>query len=154
MAGSWETAICNTTRIHRLHLRYRRRFLETFIHCWLFHNGCMFLFFSCSAKVFPAYWTVISLMSVVSDHSLIPRSSHSLVAYIRQREKILGIFAIVGSFIGGLGLILLSIFDTGRFRSTHRAFLLVFIIGVALSAIFTVLEVGRPIYLPLQEHFC
>lgn len=49
--------------------------------------------------------------------------------------------AILGSFIGGCGLILLSIFDTKRFTSLHRVFLLVFIVGVGLSAIFTVIEV-------------
>jgi len=55
---------------------------------------------------------------------------------------VLGILAMAGSFIGGLGLLLLSIFDTKRYSSAHRAFLLVFIIGVALSAIFTILEVS------------
>ncbi|KAF7773333.1 hypothetical protein Agabi119p4_5500 [Agaricus bisporus var. burnettii] len=68
------------------------------------------------------------------------RHTGRLVGYVRRRERILSIFAIIGSFIGGLGLILLSIFDTGRFTSAHRAFLLVFIVGVALSAIFTILE--------------
>jgi uncharacterized membrane protein len=68
--------------------------------------------------------------------------SHSLVAHMRRRETVLGILAMVGSFIGGLGLILLSIFDTKLFESAHRAFLLVFIIGVALSAIFTIVEVS------------
>ena len=47
-----------------------------------------------------------------------------------------------GSFIGGLRLLLLSIFDTKRYSSAHRAFLLVFIVGVALSAIVTMLEVS------------
>ena len=51
------------------------------------------------------------------------------------------ILAITSSAIGGLGLILLSIFDTRRFFSEHRAFLLVFIVGVAFSAVFTVAEV-------------
>ena len=53
------------------------------------------------------------------------------------------LLAILGSFIGGCGLILLSIFDTKRFTSLHRVFLLVFIVGVGLSAIFTVIEVRR-----------
>jgi hypothetical protein len=61
---------------------------------------------------------------------------------MRRRETVLGIWAMLGSFIGGLGLILLSIFDTKRFSSVHRAFLLVFMIGVALSAIFTIMEVS------------
>jgi len=66
----------------------------------------------------------------------------SLVAHTRRRETVLGILAMAGAFIGGLGLLLLSIFDTKRYSSAHRAFLLVFIIGVALSAIFTILEVS------------
>ena len=53
----------------------------------------------------------------------------------------LSILAIIGSFIGGCGLILLSIFDTKRHPSLHRVFLLVFILGVGLSAIFSVMEV-------------
>jgi len=48
--------------------------------------------------------------------------------------------AILGSIIGGAGVILLSIFDTKRHTQLHRVFLLVFIVGVALSAIFTVAE--------------
>ena len=66
----------------------------------------------------------------------------SLVAHTRRRETVLGVLAMLGSFIGGLGLLLLSILDTKRHSSAHRAFLLVFIIGVALSAIFTILEVS------------
>ncbi|KAG5354125.1 hypothetical protein C0989_007486 [Termitomyces sp. Mn162] len=59
---------------------------------------------------------------------------------MRKRELVFSCLAILGSFIGGLGLILLSIFDTERYTSAHRSFLLVFMVGVALSAIFTVVE--------------
>ncbi len=55
----------------------------------------------------------------------------------------LSTLAILGSIIGGAGLILLSIFDTKRYHNAHRIFLLVFIVGVALSAIFTITEVCR-----------
>jgi hypothetical protein len=58
-----------------------------------------------------------------------------------KRELILSILAFAGSIVGGAGLILLSIFDTRRFTSLHRAFLLVFMLGVAFSAIFIVIEV-------------
>lgn len=61
---------------------------------------------------------------------------------MRRREKAFSILAIMGSLIGGAGLILLSVFDTKRFPSAHRGFLLVFMIGVAISAIFTVVEVS------------
>ena len=61
---------------------------------------------------------------------------------MRRRERVLSSLAIAGAFVGGCGLILLSIFDTKRHPSLHRVFLLVFILGVGLSAIFTVLEVS------------
>ena len=67
---------------------------------------------------------------------------NSLVAEMRRRERVLSILAIIGSFIGGCGLILLSVFDTKRHPSLHRVFLLIFILGVGLSAIFSVMEVG------------
>lgn len=62
---------------------------------------------------------------------------------MRTRERVLGTLAVFGAFIGGLGLILLSVFDTSRHTKAHRVFLLVFMLGVALSAIFTVFEVCR-----------
>jgi hypothetical protein len=49
--------------------------------------------------------------------------------------------AIFSSVVGGIGLVLLSIFDTKRFTSLHRGFLLVFMLGVVFSALFTVAEV-------------
>ncbi|PPR03679.1 hypothetical protein CVT24_007800, partial [Panaeolus cyanescens] len=62
--------------------------------------------------------------------------------YLRHsgREQVLASLAVLGSAIGGLGLILLSVFDTKHFPSVHRSFLIVFIVGVALSAIFTIAE--------------
>ncbi|KAF8920232.1 Frag1/DRAM/Sfk1 [Mucidula mucida] len=63
-----------------------------------------------------------------------------LVPGMRRREKVFGYLAIVASFVGGCGLILLSIFDTKRYTTLHRLFLLIFILGVAFSALFTVIE--------------
>ena len=60
---------------------------------------------------------------------------------MRKREFAFSYLAILGSVIGGAGLILLSCFDTKRHPSLHRVFLLVFIVGVALSALFTIAEV-------------
>lgn len=77
-------------------------------------------------------------LSLVCERWL--RHSGRLIADMRRREKVFSILAILGSFIGGCGLILLSIFDTKRFTSLHRVFLLVFIVGVGLSAIFTIIE--------------
>lgn len=68
------------------------------------------------------------------------RHSGRLMPNMRTRERVFGTLAVFGSFIGGSGLILLSIFDTKRFSSLHRLFLLIFMIGVALSAIFTIVE--------------
>lgn len=70
------------------------------------------------------------------------RHSGRLLPNMRKREKVLSVLAIVGSGIGGAGLILLSIFDTKRHPNLHHVFLLVFMAGVALSAIFSILEVS------------
>ncbi|KAF8149832.1 Frag1/DRAM/Sfk1 [Crassisporium funariophilum] len=77
-------------------------------------------------------------LSLVVERYL--RHSGRLIPSMRRRERVLSMLAVAGSFIGGCGLILLSIFDTRRHSSAHRAFLLVFIVGVALSAIFTIIE--------------
>lgn len=60
---------------------------------------------------------------------------------MRKIERISNSLAICSASVGGLGLILLSVLDTRRFSSAHRAFLLVFMVGVVLSAIFTISEV-------------
>lgn len=62
-------------------------------------------------------------------------------------QKVLAGLAIFGSVLGGAGLILLSGFDTKRYTVPHRIFLGMFMLGVALSAIFTVVE-----YLSLSKH--
>ncbi|KAK0204713.1 Frag1/DRAM/Sfk1 [Desarmillaria ectypa] len=76
----------------------------------------------------------------LSHHFQSTSSTISLVPHMRTRERVFGYLSIFGSFIGGCGIILLSIFDTKRHTSLHRVFLLVFILGVAISAIFTVIE--------------
>ncbi|KAJ4480040.1 Frag1/DRAM/Sfk1 [Lentinula aciculospora] len=68
------------------------------------------------------------------------RHSGRLVPDMRTRERVFSSLAILGSVLGGAGLILLSIFDVRRHKPFHDSFLLVFIVGVALSAIFTVVE--------------
>lgn len=68
------------------------------------------------------------------------RHSGRLIPDMRRRERAFSCLAIFGSFLGGLGLMLLSIFDTKRHPSLHRVFLLLFIVGVGLSAIFTIIE--------------
>ncbi|KAI0635809.1 Frag1/DRAM/Sfk1 family-domain-containing protein [Trametes polyzona] len=68
------------------------------------------------------------------------RHEGRLVANMRRRERVLASLAVFFAFVGMCGLILLSIFDTKRYTKEHRVFLLVFIVGVGLSAIFTVIE--------------
>jgi len=68
------------------------------------------------------------------------RHSGRLMPNMRTREKVFGSLAVFGAFLGGLGLILLSVFDTKRFTKLHRGFLLLFMLGVALSAIFSIIE--------------
>ena len=60
---------------------------------------------------------------------------------MRKREKTFSILAILSSIVAGCGLILLSIFDTKRYTTLHRLFLLIFMVGVWLTAIFSVVEV-------------
>ncbi|KAJ7733426.1 Frag1/DRAM/Sfk1 [Mycena maculata] len=77
-------------------------------------------------------------MSLVVERYL--RHSGRLIPNMRRREKVFSVFAVFGSLLGGAGLILLSIFDTKRHPSLHRSFLLVFMVGVILSALFTIIE--------------
>lgn len=78
------------------------------------------------------------LLSLILERLL--RHRGRLVPEMRTREHVFGILSVVGAFVAMLGLVLLSGFDTSRYPSLHRIFLLVFMIGVALSAIFTVAE--------------
>ncbi|KZO93532.1 hypothetical protein CALVIDRAFT_550741 [Calocera viscosa TUFC12733] len=58
----------------------------------------------------------------------------------RRKVRWLSYASIASAFIGALGLILLSGFDTLRYPHEHDAFLTVFMVGVILSAIFTIAE--------------
>ena len=68
------------------------------------------------------------------------RHSARLVPHMRRIEKVFSILAVLGSVMAAAGLILLSVFDTKRYVTLHRVFLFVFMLGVAISAIFTVVE--------------
>lgn len=78
------------------------------------------------------------LLSLTIERLL--RHKGRLPPELHKGERILGRLAVVGAFIAMLGLAFLSGFDTGRYPTEHLCFLLVFMIGVALSAIFTVIE--------------
>ncbi|KAF7514126.1 hypothetical protein GJ744_004451 [Endocarpon pusillum] len=58
-------------------------------------------------------------------------------------QVILSIISILFALAGSAGLILLSIFDTYRHQRLHNGFLLLFIAGFILSAIFTCAEYQR-----------
>jgi len=60
---------------------------------------------------------------------------------MRKREIVFSVLAILSSVLAGASLILLSVFDTKRYTTVHRLFLLFFMIGVWLTAIFAVAEV-------------
>lgn len=67
--------------------------------------------------------------------------ARSLVPNMRTREKVFSVLSTIFAGIGGAGLILLSVFDTKRHSTLHRLFLLIFMVGVAFSALFTCIEV-------------
>ena len=63
-----------------------------------------------------------------------------LHADLRRREKAFSWLAILGAVIGAVGLITLACRNDRDHKTEHDIFLLVFIVGVALSAIFTIVE--------------
>ncbi|KIY72383.1 hypothetical protein CYLTODRAFT_417968 [Cylindrobasidium torrendii FP15055 ss-10] len=68
------------------------------------------------------------------------RHKGRLVPNMRTREKVFSVLSTIAAGIGGAGLILLSVFDTKRHSTLHRLFLLIFMVGVAFSALFTCIE--------------
>ena len=72
---------------------------------------------------------------------------------MRRREKVFSVLAILSSVVGGAGLILLSVFDTKRYTTAHRLFLLIFMLGVWFSAVFSVIEVCRVTYRSASPSF-
>ena len=68
---------------------------------------------------------------------------------MRKREHVFAALATLSSFIGGFALISLAVFDNNRYPSLHLILLFIFILGVVISAIFSVIEV-RSHRLPLM----
>lgn len=86
--------------------------------------------------------TVIFLdLSFLSDRWL--RHRGRLAPNVTVTEKVLNVLTIVFAIVGTVGLICLSIFDTQRHSQLHRLFLLLFIVGYILSAIFICWEYQR-----------
>ncbi|KAJ9142614.1 FK506 suppressor Sfk1 [Pleurostoma richardsiae] len=85
--------------------------------------------------------TVFLDLSFASDRWL--RHRGRLVPNTTIGEKVLSGLTIAFAIVGTAGLILLSIFDTLRHPTLHDIFLLVFLAGYVLSAIFICWEYGR-----------
>ncbi|KAG8757898.1 hypothetical protein FRC14_001248 [Serendipita sp. 396] len=89
--------------------------------------------------VLGAIITSLCFIATLVSERLLQHSNRLLPAQ-RKAEARLSYCAIGGSILGGLGLILLSGFDTMRYTTLHRIFLFVFMLGIVLSGIFTVVE--------------
>ena len=85
--------------------------------------------------------TVFLDLSFVAERWL--RHNGRLVPNGSLGQKILAFLTIVFAIVGTAGLILLSIFDTLRHNRLHDIFLLLFIAGYLLSAIFICWEYQR-----------
>ncbi|KAK3350847.1 Frag1/DRAM/Sfk1 [Neurospora tetraspora] len=85
--------------------------------------------------------TVFLDLSFGADRWL--RHKGRLVPNTTVTEKVLSGITIVFAIIGTAGLILLSIFDTARHPKLHDIFLLLFIAGYVISAIFICWEYQR-----------
>lgn len=85
--------------------------------------------------------TIFLDLSFLSDRWL--RHRGRLVPNTTIGEKVLSGLTIVFAIIGTAGLILLSIFDTLRHPRLHDIFLLLFIAGYIISAIFICAEYQR-----------
>ncbi|KAK4164908.1 putative frag1 dram sfk1 family protein [Cladorrhinum sp. PSN259] len=90
--------------------------------------------------------TIFLDISFLSDRWL--RHKGRLVPNTTTGEKVLSGLTIFFAVIGTVGLILLSIFDTARHQKLHNVFLLLFIAGYVLSAIFICWE-----YQKLGQHY-
>jgi len=85
--------------------------------------------------------TIFLDLAFVSERWL--RHSGRLAKNTTRTEKVLSGFSIVFALVGTAGLILLSIFDTLRYPRLHDIFLLLFIAGYIISAIFICAEYQR-----------
>jgi len=86
--------------------------------------------------------TVVTLDAAIMAERWL-RHRGILIKNTSTSEKVLSGLAIVCAIAGAAGLILLSIFDTLRHPKLHDSFLLLFIGGYVLSAIFTCAEYQR-----------
>jgi hypothetical protein len=85
--------------------------------------------------------TIFLDISFLSERWL--RHRGRLAANISMTEKALSGLSMVFALVGTVGLILLSIFDTLRHPTLHDIFLLLFVVGYVVSAIFVCWEYQR-----------
>ncbi|KAK4171953.1 Frag1/DRAM/Sfk1 family-domain-containing protein [Triangularia setosa] len=90
--------------------------------------------------------TIFLDISFGADYYL--RHKGRLVPNQTRTEKTLSFLTIIFAILGTAGLILLSVFDTARYPKLHNIFLLLFIAGYVLSAIFICWEYQR-----LGQHY-
>ncbi|OJD13798.1 hypothetical protein AJ78_05780 [Emergomyces pasteurianus Ep9510] len=88
-----------------------------------------------------AVTSVFFNLSFISERWL--RHSGQLARNKGRTDKAFAIISIVFSLCGGVGLILLSVFDTVRYPHKHNGFLVLFMGGYILSAIFVCAEYQR-----------
>jgi hypothetical protein len=85
--------------------------------------------------------TVFLVLAFIAERWL--RHTGRLLPNTHTSQKILSGFSIVCAVAGAAGLILLSVFDTYRHPRLHDGFLLLFIAGYIISAIFLCAEYQR-----------
>jgi hypothetical protein len=68
------------------------------------------------------------------------RHSGRLIPDMRIRERLFNVLAIISGFIGAISLVLLSIFDKRHYSTVHGVLLVLHILGLSFSGIFTVSE--------------
>ncbi|EHK27468.1 uncharacterized protein TRIVIDRAFT_137429, partial [Trichoderma virens Gv29-8] len=93
-----------------------------------------------ASKLKPLFIAGSSVTTVFLDLSFaaerLLRHNGRLVPNTTLKEKVLSVLSIVFAIIGTAGLILLTIFDTHHHHRLHDVFLLLFIAGYIISAVF------------------
>lgn len=86
----------------------------------------------------PLFITGTSITSTFFFLSLLSMRRNQ--ALHKRKDRVLDLCALFLGLVGSASLILLSVFDTARHSKLHRLFLLLFMLGIVLSALFTTLE--------------
>lgn len=115
-----------------------------------------------AAELKPLFIAAAVVVTLTLDSAFVAdrwlRHKGRLVPNASTGEKVLAVLTIFFAVVGTAGLILLSIFDTARYHRLHDVFLLLFIAGYLLSAVFTCWESQRlgistvPPPPPAREH--